>query len=159
MRETKFRGKRLDNGEWEYGDLVQFGQKYYTPCKCAIIPGTASVSDTLFKVLLDNEVDPATVGEYTGLKDKNGKEIYVGDIIECIGSDNKPIRHLVRYNDEKGGYGQLLFMDNGLTCKPYDGGLISQNYICEMDKYIVSNLHDNPELLKGGEKCLGYANL
>ena len=43
-------------------------------------------------------------------------------------------------------------MGNGLTCEPYDGGLISQNYICEMGKYIIGNIHDNPELLKGGEQ-------
>lgn len=135
MRETKFRGKRLDNGEWLYGSLVILNGRYF-----------------IFDDANRHEVDPATVGEYTGLKDKNGKDVWEGDIIECIGSDNKPIRHLVRYNDEKGGYSQLLFMGNGLTCRPYDGGLISQNYICEMDKYIVGNLHDNPELLKGGEK-------
>ncbi|MBS6650623.1 YopX family protein [Alistipes putredinis] len=135
MREIKFRGKRLDNGEWLYGSLVILNGRYF-----------------IFDDANRHEVDPATVGEYTGLKDKNGKDVWEGDIIECIGSDNKPIRHLVRYNDEKGGYSQLLFMGNGLTCRPYDGGLISQNYICEMDKYIVGNLHDNPELLKGGEK-------
>lgn len=140
MREIKFRGKRLDNGEWIEGDLLRMLDHWF------IFPDPAPEGIDKYAV------DPATVGQYTGLKDKNGKEIYEDDIIECIGSDNKPIRHLVRYNDEKGGYGQLLFMGNGLTCKPYDGGLISQNYICEMDKYIVGNLHDNPELLKGGEK-------
>ena len=150
MREIKFRGKRLDNGEWEFGDLLQ-----YDDGSVCIGVHSKNYTDDGFNVGQYHHiapVDPATVGEYTGLKDKNGKEIYVGDIIECIGSDNKPIRHLVRYNDEKGGYSQLLFMGNGLTCKPYDGGLISQNYICEMDKYIVGNLHDNPELLKGGEQ-------
>lgn len=125
MRTIRFRWKLLDNGEWVYGDLVHTTK------------GT---------------IDLATVGQYTELKDKNGQEIYEDDIIECIASDNKPIRHLVRYNYEKGGYSQLLFMGNGLTCELYDGGLISQNYICEMGKYIIGNIHDNPELLKGGEQ-------
>lgn len=140
MREIKFRGKRLDNGEWIEGDLLRMNGHWF------IFPDPAPGGVDKY------EVDPATVGEFTGLKDKNGKEIYEGDIIECIGSDNKPIRHIVRYNDEKGGYSQLLFMGNSLTCEPYDGGLINQNYICEMDKYIVGNIHDNLELLKGGEQ-------
>jgi uncharacterized phage protein (TIGR01671 family) len=128
MREIKFRGKRLDNGEWIEGDLLRMNGHWF------IFPDPAPGGIDKY------EVDPATVGEFTGLKDKNGKEIYEGDIIECIGSDNKPIRHIVRYNDEKGGYSQLLFMGNSLTCEPYDGGLINQNYICEMDKYIVGNI-------------------
>lgn len=150
MREIKSRGKRLDNGKWAIGDLRHHNDGSVTiVTNLNVWPDNNDEVDAYGE---EFEVAPATVGEYTGLKDKNGKEIYVGDIIECIGSDNKPIRHLVRYNDEKGGYSQLLFMGNGLTCKPYDGGLISQNYICEMDKYIVGNLHDNPELQKGGEK-------
>lgn len=138
MRTIRFRWKHLDNGEWVYGDLV------HTTKGTIILPTNG--------VWNQYTVDPATVGQYTELKDKNGQEIYEDDIIECIASDNKPIRHLVRYNYEKGGYSQLLFMGNGLTCELYDGGLISQNYICEMGKYIIGNIHDNPELLKGGEQ-------
>lgn len=136
MRTIKFRGKRIDNGEWVRGGVVTWGQRRYI----------VTIS------MQEYEVDPTTVGQYTGIEDKNSKEIYEDDIIECIASDNKPIRHLVRYNYEKGGYSQLLFMGNGLTCEPYDGGLISQNYIREMGKYIIGNIHDNPELLKGGER-------
>lgn len=148
MREIKFRGKRLENGEWVHGSLVSIHDTaiIVEDCDFSWDPDTDITAFWFDKK--ENEVDPATVGQYTGLKDKNGKEIYEGDIIECIGSDNKPIRHLVRYNDEKGGYSQLLFMGNGLACEPYDGGLISQNYICEMGKYIIGNIHDNTELLK-----------
>ena len=130
MRTIKFRGKSLNTGMWVYGDLQHKGKRTF----------------------IEYEVDPATVGQYTELKDKNGQEIYEDDIIECIASDNKHIRHLVRYNYEKGGYSQLMFMGNGLTCEPYDGGLISQNYIYEMGKYVIGNVHDNPELLEGGER-------
>lgn len=141
MREIKFRGKRIDNGEWVYGSLLLIENLAY------VYNGDSCPSEVNFEYEFI-AVDPATVGQYTGLKDKNGKEIWGGDIIECIGSDNKPIRHLVRYNDEYGGYSQLLFMGNGITCELYDGGLISQKYICEMGKYIIGNIHDNPELLK-----------
>ena len=150
MRAIKFRGKSLYYNECEYGDLLQ-----YDDGDVCIGVHSKNYTDDGFNAGLYRRivlVDKYTVGQYIGLKDKNGKEIYENDIIECISSDNKPIRHLVKYNYEKGGYSQLLFMGNGLTCEPYDGGLISQNYIREMGKYIIGNIHDNPELLKGGEQ-------
>lgn len=66
MREIKFRGKRLDNGEWIEGDLLRMNGHWF------IFPDPAPEGIDKY------EVDPATVGEFTGLKDKNGKEIYEG---------------------------------------------------------------------------------
>lgn len=159
MRENKYRGRRLDNGEWEYGDLVQFGQKCYTPCKCAIIPGTASGSDPLCKILFDYEVDPATVGQYTGLKDRNGREIYEGDIIgirtryellvpdsielDTLGKsetgtayfvvkwDDRQARFIKEYKCRKGGQESPRWM----ACLSIHGN-------------VYGNIHNNPELFK-----------
>mgnify|MGYP005898709535 CR=1 FL=1 len=134
MREIKFRGKRLDNGEWEYGDLVAIEHKCGLPCQCyAIIPDIACSGELLWKLLSDYEVDLATVGQYTGLKDKNGKEICEGDILL----------------DESGTYAVVGY-SMGAFYVDFGEGFDLQYFaeciheICE----VVGNIHDDPELLK-----------
>ena len=142
-REIKFRGKRIKNGEWVYGDLLHknSGRK-------VIMTNLHTWGDKPDDVEPYGEYitgNPNTIGQITGLKDKNGKEKYEGDIIECISCNGKPIRHYIKFCEERGYYAQY---DKGTSAgELYECGPICQHYIDEIGKYVIGNIHDNPELL------------
>ena len=126
-----FRGKRKDNGEWVEG---------------VYMPAVDNDPPYIFrspKYTMGYEVDPDTVGECTGLKDKNGKLIFEGDIVQYYGTYALEV-----FIEE--GHAKTRWFDTVTNSKcvelffGYD-----EEALGEVE--IIGNIHDNPELLKGGE--------
>ena len=143
MREIEFRGKRLDNGEWVYGSLFNTIWRYHEDKSrvCYIFPDDMIDAidgdnwEDFADVAEDYEVDPATVGQYTGLKDRDGKKIYEGDIILQRGYNRmKPMSVIF----EQGAFITGWHSGSSTQTRPM---LIQKR--CE----IISNIHDNPKLL------------
>ena len=150
MRKILFKGKRTDNGEWVCG--------WYAPLVCndkTVIPYIRNENGT------DKEVVPETVGQYTGLTDKNGKKIFEGDIVRLCRyafewEDKSNWKFEIGYIRFKNGcfiidniyssdgYNELSCVYDEITC----GGEYDSCVIFE----VIGNKWDNSELLKGGEK-------
>ena len=144
-REIKFRGKVTKTKQWVYGDLLHVGNG-------CIITTNSELGETLpdgdigLAYSLDEfaVVIPETVGQFTGLLDKNGKEIYEGDIIRSYDSENNPITHSISWDNKKACYVATMLQ------YPLLGGSIDKGWIDEFEKEVIGNIFDNPELLKGG---------
>ena len=140
MREIKFRGKRIDTVELVYGSLLTCNNPYVKAgIQTWIFPEDIKPQD----ITPDGEnskgimVDPETVGEYTDLRDKNGKEIYEGDIlvIDTISNRNR----LVSFKD---GCLWISLKVDGVVKAMYPMHEFKSN---ELE--IIGNIHENPELL------------
>lgn len=131
MREIKFRGKRTDTCEWVYGDL-QHVQKI-----CTTEETEKSGKRSMPVVRIANyDVDEETVGQFTGMKDKNVRKIYDGDIL-C-------------YRDKKGKEYrfEVIFVDGAFCFSHFGNKTFTELREHDLNKYTVEgNIHDNPELL------------
>lgn len=134
MREILFRGKANSDGrdnEWVYGSLLSESENTFP-----IIVRDYENDEDCIGVNGWDTVYPETVGQYTGLNDKNGEKVFEGDIVRWDGDEISIIRYcegVYRLCNAKGYYGVSL-----------------HNHFSYVE--VIGNIHDNPELLKGGEK-------
>ena len=129
MREILFRGKTFDNENWIEGSLIvgrdlESGELIYL-----ISPLSAYYTEV-------KKVMPETVGQFTGLTDKNGTKIFEGDIVQHdFGADQIGVQYAVVEYDTK--YASFMI-------KPIYDWMFCDKNDCE----VIGNIHDNPELLK-----------
>lgn len=137
MREIKFRGRRIDNGEWVYGYLIG---------KDVIVGEIVEFCEEYFNCEYWWRVDPKTVGQSTSLKDKNGKEIYEGDIIST--DLDRPFNIVVFRN------GAFMFQchDNGKDYYDYMFS-VDEEFDCWKFGEVIGNIYEHPHLLKGEENA------
>lgn len=146
MREILFRGKRMDNGEWVEGDLLQVKCYNKPTAECKIMPQTPVSS--AYPVI------PETVGQFTGLTDKNGKRIFEGDILQ---GEQYPFKSDGKYNyfvevcywADVPEFGIYTFKNPKADIRGVSEGNTDDMQDWESSTWeIIGNIHDNPELME-----------
>ena len=134
-RKILFRGKRVDNGEWVEGYLYRISENLNPFIMLVNKYGEAY------------EVIPETVGQYTELKDKNGKRIFEGDIVDVSGYDYVEPSFSSYGEVVMGGLIGVGIMEGPSKCIPlYE---LQGEYCTEIE--VMGNIYDNPELTEGEE--------
>lgn len=154
-REILFRGKSIGTGKWLYGHLFNYGltPPSNVPCISVCVPTSWREAYALYAVL------PKTIGQYTGMKDKNKKKIFEWDILKFIAPDGTIRYFVVEWASEYRILRPLsnfvpdgnpirisgwCFNWNGYRLYPTVIDGVPDNEVME----IVGNIHDNPELMK-----------
>ena len=159
MREILFRGK-TDDGEWVYGSFCMDAREQFNGL-CGV-DGFIRLYDKAKGKMQTYEVDRETVGQYTGLKDKNGKRIFEGDIIKTDNGKESSVS-VVKFGEyyPKMFYAMLDMFNPGIPHVNAYGFYLASTKHEDMILFksrhfeIIGNIHDNPELL---EKQPPYTN-
>ena len=143
MREILFRAKTVKNVHWIWGDLFRAGTE----------PSDGEFSISYWDDedgWMNENVQPATIGQFTGLTDKNGKRIFEGDIVECVswneyfskdGKPMEPFRRKMFVDFRKGGFKMVEPMPEPMKDNEWD-------IICNGDIVVIGNIHDDPQLIE-----------
>lgn len=130
-REIKFRGFNTKNNKWLYGDLIHNrGLTFVCP---------VGIADP-FETWKDFVVETESVGQFTGLHDCNGKEIYEGDLLE-----------VANHKRDKECIADVIFLDGAFWTHFPNEDLLNIKEVSER-WVVIGNIHDNPELMKGVNK-------
>lgn len=132
MMEILFRGKRTINGDWVYGDFVHGNER-------KSLRDSIFVYDSETQSFNDYEINPSTLGQYTGLTDKTGKRIFEGDVAKVMQGKDKDIAYV--------GFENGAFMLYPKTGNIYERTLWEYWYN-DWDVEVIGNITDNPELLE-----------
>ena len=132
MRTIKFRGYGIVEKKWFYGNLVEGNAGRY-------------ITDAYYEegqgdMIRYDPIQTKTIGQFTGLLDKNGKEIYEGDVIQ--GGRNNGL--LIKYDENEASYFAYILPISEFPRKRR----VYQNWINKYNKVVIGNIHDNPELMK-----------
>ena len=146
MREILFRGKRVDNGEWAEGNLSVGDDG-----ECEILIGTRTIR-------ISYSVIPETVGQFTGLHDKNGAKIFEGDILQGYQYPYLSEGHFnyyaeVVYFENCPAFGIYTFKNPNLNVvRGISAGNMDLMEDWESKNWeVIGNIYDNPELLEDEE--------
>lgn len=135
-RVIKFRGLRTDGQGWVYGDLWRKPLFHGSKCLIYVKDGDEEIDDTGW-----TEVTHASVGQFTGLLDKNGKEVYDGD----------RLRHLRKFNTGHISLGKVVFRNGGFYLD-YGNLIYEPSILINRTDYtfeVIGNIHEESEVSNG----------